>query len=259
VNTQNLDAGLQERHRAEALFHDHKYETGSTFPRHYSANPTVPVCNRMFELLAPDLSGTRVLEYGCGNGWITRMLAGRGASVSAFDISQEAVTQTREVLHAENLLHRCDVDVMAGERLNYEDNTFDTAIGFAILHHLDIDLALRELRRVLKPGGRALFAEPLASNPLIRLYRYLTPQYRTVDETPIDLDLFAKRLGGFSKFEHHEQLLLASGALACCYIPGLSHAAQPVQRVLMGVDDAILKVMPWAGRWAWYSILVLEK
>ena len=120
-------------------------------------------------------------------------------------------------------------------------------------------MLFRSLHRVLRPGGRALFAEPLASNPFIRLYRRLTPQYRTADETPIDLERFAARLGGFSRFEHHEQLLLATGALACCYIPGLSGAAAPVQHLLMKVDDALLRAMPWAGKWAWYSILVFEK
>ena len=89
---------------------------------------------------------------------------------------------------------------MPGERLTYPDNSFDMAVGFAILHHLDIPLALSQLRRVLKPGGRAFFAEPLASNPLIRVYRRLTPQYRTPDETPIDLPTLRAQLRSFSRF-----------------------------------------------------------
>ena len=210
-------------------------------------------------MLGDDLSSTRVLEYGCGEGWITTQLAGRGASVSAFDISPTAVAQTARALEAEGVQDRCTLAVMPGERLTYPDAYFDVAIGFAILHHLDLDLALGELHRVLKPGGRALFAEPLASNPLIRLYRRLTPNYRTPDEIPIDLAHFATRARRFSRVEHHDQLLLASAALACCYIPGMASVAAPLQRWLMRIDDIILKAMPWAGRWAWYSILILEK
>src|SRR4030088_2007229 len=94
MNDPNMNGALAERHRAEAAFHDHKYETGSSFPRHYRINPTLPVFERMFSLLGDDLSNKRVLEYGCGTGWITTQLARRGASGAAFGISPEALTQT---------------------------------------------------------------------------------------------------------------------------------------------------------------------
>ena len=249
---------LSGRHASEASFHDHKYATHSTFPRHYRANPTFPVFERMLDA-AGDLSGRTVLEYGCGEGWITAALARRGARVCAFDISAEAVAQTRQTLQHAGLSARCDVRVMPGEALTFDANTFDLAIGFAILHHLEMTPALAELHRVLKPGGRALFAEPLASNPAIRLYRWLTPQYRTRDEVPIDLERLETQLGGFRDFTHREHLLVATGALALCYVPGLGRAAKPVQRWLMKVDDAILRGAPVAGRWAWYSVLEFRK
>jgi SAM-dependent methyltransferase len=252
-------ADLTERHRSEAGFHDRKYTTGDSVPRHYRVDPTYPVFERMMSLLGDNLSGQRALEYGCGTGWITTQLAERGASVAAFDISPEAVAQTRAALAARNLQSRCEAVVMPGERLAYPDNSFDVAVGFAILHHLDLPLALSQLRRVLKPGGRAFFAEPLASNPLIRAYRRLTPRYRTPDETPIDLLALRAQLRSFSRFEHHDQLLLASAALACCYVPGLTGLTPSLQRLLMRVDDRFLKLMPWAGQWAWYTILVIEK
>lgn len=252
-------AHLSERHRTEAVFHDQKYATGIGMPRHYRVDPTYPVFQRMMSMLGDNLAGQRVLEYGCGTGWITTQLAERGAAVAAFDISPQAVAQTRAALAARNLLSRCQADVMPGERLTYEDNCFDVAVGFAILHHLDLPLGLSQLRRVLKPGGRAFFAEPLASNPLIRAYRRFTPQYRTPDETPIDLMALRGQLRSFSRFEHHDQLLLATAALGCCYVPGLTALAPSVQRFLMRVDDKLLNTMPWVGQWAWYSILVIEK
>ena len=252
-------AHLANRHQAEAAFHDHKYSTGESFPRHYKVNPTYPVFLRLMDLLGADLSGVHVLEYGCGTGWITTELASRGARVSAFDISPEAVAQTTAALQARGLLPRCSVQVMAGEALKYDDNTFDVAIGFAILHHLEMTSALAELRRVLKPGGKALFAEPLGTNPLINLYRRLTPQFRTADETPIVLSTLARQASEFSRFEHRDQLLLAAAAMGLCYVPGLSQAAPWTLRRLMQVDDALLRVAPWAGSWAWYSLLTLEK
>jgi SAM-dependent methyltransferase len=259
VQQTRADVNLVDRHESETLFHDRKYATHSAFPRHYQAGPTYPVFQRMLDALGADLSNKRVLEYGCGDGWITTQLAGRGAEVAAFDISPEAVAQTRETLCKAGLGRHCDVQVMAGEALTYPDDSFDIAVGFAILHHLDIERALSELRRVLKPRGRAFFAEPLASNPLIRLYRRLTPQYRTPDEAPIDLKKLAPCVSGFSEYVHREHLLLATGALVCCYIPGLRRAAKPIQHCLMRLDDVILRAVPTAGRWAWYSIIELRK
>lgn len=250
---------LTDRHRVEALFHDHKWAMRDSGPRHYRAHPTYPIFQRMMLFLGDDLANKQIVEYGCGRGWVTKELARRGARVSAFDISSEAVENTREVLKAAHLLDHCAVDVMGGEELKYRDDSFDLAVGFAILHHLDQYRALAELRRVLKAGGRAIFAEPLASNPAIRLYRHLTPQYRTPDEAPLDLNALSKGLGGFARFEHHDQLLLASAAMGLCYLPGLARFAPVVQHSLMRVDDVLLRLVPRAGRWAWYSILVLQK
>lgn len=250
---------LRARHETEAAFHDHKYATGDSFPRHYAVNPTYPVFVRVLDLMGEDLRGKHVLEYGCGTGWSTLELAARGARVSAFDISAEAVSQARELLRTRGFLAQCDVRVMAAEALDYPDATFDAAVGFAILHHLEIPKAVAELHRVLKPRGEALFAEPLGTNPLINLYRRLTPQYRTPDEAPIDVGALRGQLAAFSRFEHHDQLLLATAALALAYVPGMSGAARAAQRWLMRVDDVVLRVAPWAGSWAWYSILCLEK
>jgi SAM-dependent methyltransferase len=252
-------ADLAERHRSEAFHFDQMHSAASSQPRHYRAHPTYPVFQRMLSLLGADLSGRRVLEYGCGAGWVTKELARRGAWVSAFDISPEAVAKTRRMLGAAGLLDRCSVEVGAGEELKYPDESFDIAVGFAILHHLDPERALPELRRVLKPGGRAIYGEPLASNPAIRIYRRLTPQYRTPDEAPLDLNVLSKRVGRFARFEHHDQLLLASAATVLCYLPGVARFAPSVQRSLMRVDDVLLRLVPSAGKWAWYSIIVLER
>jgi SAM-dependent methyltransferase len=83
---------------------------------------------------------------------------------------------------------------MNAEALSFASNTFDRVCGTAILHHLDLERALAELRRVLRPGGRAIFLEALGGNPLINWYRRRTPQMRTADEHPLierELELMA--------------------------------------------------------------------
>ncbi len=69
------------------------------------------------------------------------------------------------------MAERVEFVAAAGEQLPLENDRFDVVVGKAILHHLDVALAGAELRRVLRPGGRAAFAEPLGTNPLLTFAR----------------------------------------------------------------------------------------
>ena len=74
--------------------------------------------------------------------------------------------------------------LMDAHALQFGDDSFDVVFGGAILHHLELERALKEIRRVLKPGGSMVFLEPLDTNPVAKLVRLLTPRARTPDETP---------------------------------------------------------------------------
>ena len=252
------DPLLETRLQREAQFHDAKYSGGDLYPRHYAAWPTQYVYTQMRDCLG-DLHGQRVLEYGCGEGWITRDLARLGGKVCAFDISPQAAENTKRVLAAESLLDRCSVDVMPAERLVYESESFDVAVGFAIIHHLDLGKALAELHRVLKPGAVGYFAEPLATNPLIQLYRRMTPQFRTADEQPLVLSQLPSLLSSFRSFEHREFYLTALAAVAMTYAPGGSRLFPALSAPLHRLDHALLRAIPRLGSWAWYTLLKITK
>lgn len=82
-----------------------------------------------------------------------------------------------------------------GHKIPAKDRTFDFVIVNSLLHHMDLETSFTEIGRVLKNGGRLLFREPLGTNPLFQLYRYITPSARTVDERPFtheDLRLMRK-------------------------------------------------------------------
>ena len=126
-----------------------------------------------------------VLDYGCGKGLDSLKLLKSGAKVFGIDITEEYIEQSKNLALKNNFNERqFNFQVMDAHNLKFPDNTFDLIIGNGILHHLDFNVALNSIHRALKPGGRAVFREPLANNPLLRLFRWLTPKARTIDEKP---------------------------------------------------------------------------
>src|SRR5438093_13609566 len=135
-----------------------------------------------------DVSGLRVLDYGCGHGMAAVVLARREARVTAFDLSSGYLAEARDRASAN---HAAVAFVRAaGERLPFADHSFDRIWGNAVLHHLDMAVAASEVRRILRPGGIAVFCEPWGENPLLnwarRRLRYPRKQ-RTPDEEPLRL------------------------------------------------------------------------
>jgi SAM-dependent methyltransferase len=74
---------------------------------------------------------------------------------------------------------------MDAHKTEFEDDSFDFIVGKGILHHLEFEVAMKEILRILKPGCYALFHEPLGDNPASKLMRLLTPQMRTRYEHPL--------------------------------------------------------------------------
>lgn len=92
-------------------------------------------------------AGERVLDLGCGDGQLTSRIAEAGASVVGVDASPEMAAAA----HARGLA----AEVAMAERLPHESGVFDAVFSNAALHWVrDQDAMLREVRRVLRPGGR---------------------------------------------------------------------------------------------------------
>ena len=127
-----------------------------------------------------------VLELGCGTGYFTRELARSGADIVAIDVSPELLEIARSNCSEQNVRY----EIQNAYRLSYPDAVFDSVVGSSVLHHLEIEPALREIYRVLKPGGKIYFTEPNMLNPQIAVQKNIPWIKRKLGDSPDETAFF---------------------------------------------------------------------
>jgi SAM-dependent methyltransferase len=141
--------------------------TSLNFPLHWTS--AVQSWNYLFDFsIACELLGPRpddlVLDFAAGTCWATELLSRIGVRTVAMDLSVEMMRRGRQRLTSDSrLVLRGDAKFVAarGQFLPFEAETFDGVLCMNALHHVpSYAAALREIHRVLKPGGRAVFSEP---------------------------------------------------------------------------------------------------
>jgi len=233
-----------DRLKREKEFHNETFssDTRKAAKKYYqSAN----VSKKFYkERVLTDVKGKHVLEYGCGPGSAAFDVAKVGGDVHAIDISDVAIEQALDKAKSEDVSIKASV--MDAENLSFDNDSFDLVCGSGILHHLDLERSYKEIQRVLKPNGRAVFFEPLGHNPIINVYRHLTPSMRTDDEHPLlmsDLEL-AKNYFEEVKTKHFNLT-----ATAASFVPALS-------TMLNRTDEVLFKALPFLKKHSW--IVVIE-
>ncbi len=201
-----------------------------------------------------DLDGREVIEYGCGLGELTVVLARSGARVTAVDLSPESVEFSRKRAERQGLADRIRFVVAAAETLPFPDASFDVAVGKAVLHHLEPAAGAAELARILRPGGRAAFSEPLGMNPLLVFAREHLPypgkHDRGADRPLTASDVRAWR-APFASLQIRPVQLFSMVERAFGFRTKL--------RPLRALDRALLRRWPRLGRFCRYGIMLFEK
>lgn len=122
-----------------------------------------------------DMRGKRMLDYGCGQGEESAYFLRLGATVTAVDISEVGLRLCRERAAANGLSERLTTITADALHLPLPDTSFDLVHGMGILHHVGIEAGLAEVRRVLRPSGKAVFLEPLGNVRVVeRVKEWLT-------------------------------------------------------------------------------------
>lgn len=103
--------------------------------------------------------GERVLEVGCGAGHLTTRLAARGVDIVGIDANPNASA----------IAGTDRVRTMHAESLDFADDSFDVIVSVHAIEHIpELEGALDEMARVLRPGGRVMFIYP--AEPIMGLY-----------------------------------------------------------------------------------------
>jgi SAM-dependent methyltransferase len=194
------------------------------------------------------------MEYGCGPGSSAFVLAEQAIKVIGIDISDVGIKQA--LTQAQNkCLPNVSFFVMDAEALAIADNKFDLICGNSILHHLELKKAFAEITRTLKTNGMAIFLEPLGHNPMINLYRKLTPRFRTEDEHPLLMQDLNIAHDYFEKIETHFFHLFSLAAVPFRKLPGF----RLLLRFLDALDGATFKILPFIKKYAWIIVIVLAQ
>jgi SAM-dependent methyltransferase len=134
-----------------------------------------------------------VLDYGCGAGENCVLLSKRGCNVIGLDISPELIKLAQQRMTAHGINSGYDLRVASGYESGLKDHSVDGVFAIAILHHLDLEKATKEIRRILKPGGFLIVQEPLRDSSIARLVRKIFPA-KGDDISPYEYPLTSAQL-----------------------------------------------------------------
>lgn len=202
-----------------------------TYDEHYGSDHNLDYRERIFDRFFGDrdLGGVEVLDAMCGGGQNSAYFFGRGADVTGVDISEKQCEHYRRRFPRSRVICRSALDT------GLADASFDLVFTDS-LHHLHpaVDDGVRELHRVLRPGGSLVVWEPAAGSVFDharRLWYRLDRTYFEDNEASIDIARLAR--------DHGDRLVLRR-----------AEYGGNVAYLLVGLSMALRIPVSWVGRYA---------
>ncbi len=221
---------------------------------------------RVYQIIQDAYQGPsqRLLDFGCGLGHASMCHSKIGYRVWGFDVCEENIVECRRKADRYGFGDSTDFSLQAAEDLEYPDDFFDVVAGFDILHHVEVEDAIREAYRVLKPGGIAVFRE-FVEVPVFdalrnsRLVTWLVSNepsleaHRTEDEQKLNREQLNMVLSAFPKFELIRFNLLSRFSK---FLPN-RHPERPSR--IEQIDQVVFRALPFTQRFGGDLVMILAK
>lgn len=143
--------------------------------------------SQILTLLSHLNTAKKTLELGCGTGEYTlRLTKNTSSKIIAIDISFTLIHQAKQKVNSSNVMFL----IADAENLPFKDDTFDAVVGNAVLHHFNLDNALKEIKRVLTLNGKIAFTEPNMLNPQNLIVKNIKLIKKLIGESPHERAFF---------------------------------------------------------------------
>jgi ubiquinone/menaquinone biosynthesis C-methylase UbiE len=259
------------RKQNEIKFHDQRYIDGKDkragFEKFYKV--TIDAQNHFKNLIIQNLSKKKInhiLDYGCGSdsyGYLGTNSFGKPEKIYKFykslngifygiDISPEAIKSAKK--NAKKNKFTIHYYVGDAENTKFKKNQFDAVIGRGILHHLNLEKAVKELSRIVKNEGSCIFFEPLDHNPIVKIGRLLTPNARTPDEKPIKKNDYKIFYNYFTTVNLHKFGFFTLFAFLFFKTP----LFDSILKILHRFERFVFKLIPKLSDFSWIVLIELK-
>jgi ubiquinone/menaquinone biosynthesis C-methylase UbiE len=245
---------LEPRKKEEAEFHDFSHDQTTELENKKFYKTTAKSNSYLQNWLKENVKGKILLDFACGNGVTSIEAAEYGAEfVIGLDISSGSISNAKKLAEQKGFNNKTRFFVGDCENTQLPENSIDVVLCAGMLHHLDLNFAFPELKRILKPGGKIIAVEALDYNPFIKAYRLLTPGMRTEWEKHHILSMKDVRFASkFFKVNSVKFWHITSFAAA------FFGSKKWMLVILNGVDDLLTKI-PVIRLLSWQFIFELEK
>ena len=217
-------------------------------------NPSADTCYPLeyaFYLLG-DVRDKLVVDLGCGSGEEIVPLRQRGARVVGLDLSPDLIAIARERLRKYGL--DAELQTASAYETHLADQSADVVFCMSLLHHLDLDRAKQEIRRILKPHGLFIVKEPIRFSWMLKQLRKLFPAGEDISE--FEYPLNAKQVNALVEgFE-----VIASRSFRTPFVPLITRIIKaPHLRELVWSGDArFLRYFPAIAHFATVRVMALR-
>lgn len=201
----------------------------------------------------------KILDYGCGNGVHSIWLAEYGGRVTGIDLSEKSLQIAREMVKAKGMEGKIEFLTMDCESLKFPENLFDIVFDGGTFSSLDLNKALVEISRVLKPDGFLIGIETLGHNPLTNFKRWINKltgkRTKWAAEHIFKMEDLKQAEKHFKKIETHFFHLVSWIVFPVLNFPG----GEFLLRLFEGIDNFLISIFPFLRRFSFKLVFIFSE